>query len=139
MTPAGVHTVTVYVRDLPVEFSDESLKCAFSVYGDVYSVRHACYKGFPDLYNGNRLLLMSVQNPSRRPLMFLALLVVPGTPVNLSNVAFVKFLCRSALSFILLLISLWIRFLFLALIVLQSIKFFNRLSEKDVLVSGKFL
>ena len=60
VTPAGVLTVTVYVRDLPVEFSDESVKCAFSVYGDVYSVRHACYKEFPDLYNGNRLLLMSV-------------------------------------------------------------------------------
>ena len=60
VTPAGVHTVTVYVRDLPFELSDESVKCGFSVYGDVYSVRHACYKEFPDLYNGNRLLLMSM-------------------------------------------------------------------------------
>ena len=60
VTPVGVHTLTVYVRDLPVELSDESVKCAFSVYGDVYSVRHACYKEFPDLNNGNRLLLMSV-------------------------------------------------------------------------------
>ena len=63
VTPAGVHTTTVYVRDLPVELSDESAKSALSDYGDVYSVRHACFKDFPDLRNGNRLLLMSVSTP----------------------------------------------------------------------------
>ena len=31
VTPAGVHTTTVYVRDLPVELSDESVKSALSV------------------------------------------------------------------------------------------------------------
>ena len=44
MTPAGVHTTTVYVRDLPVELSDRSVKSALSVYGDVYSVRHAYFR-----------------------------------------------------------------------------------------------
>ena len=63
VTPPGVHTTTVYVRDLPVELSDESVKSALSVYGDVYSIRHACFKDFPDLRNGNRLLLMSVSTP----------------------------------------------------------------------------
>ena len=63
VTPAGVHTTTVYVRDLPVELSDESVKSALSVYGDVYSIRHACFKDYPELRNGNRLLLMSVSTP----------------------------------------------------------------------------
>ena len=46
VTPAGVHTTTVYVRDLPVELSDESVKSVLSVYGDVYSIRHACFKDY---------------------------------------------------------------------------------------------
>ena len=64
VTPAGVHTTTVYVRDLPVELSDESVKSALSAYGDVYAISHACFKDFPDLRNGNRLLLMSVSTAS---------------------------------------------------------------------------
>ena len=35
VTPAGFHVVTVYVRDLPVELSDETVKSAFSSYGEV--------------------------------------------------------------------------------------------------------
>ena len=63
VTPAGVHTVTVYVRDLPVELSDDSIKSAFSSFGEVFSISHAHFKDFPELRNGNRLLLMSVSNP----------------------------------------------------------------------------
>ena len=63
MTPAGVHTTTVCVRDLPVELSDESVKSALSVYGDVYSIRHAYFKEYPELRNGNRPLLMFVSTP----------------------------------------------------------------------------
>ena len=63
VTPAGVHVVTVYVRDLPVELSVETVKSAFSSYGEVYSVRHGFFKDFPALQNGNRLILMSVSNP----------------------------------------------------------------------------
>ena len=47
VTPAGVHTSTVYVHDLPVELPDESVKSALPVYGDVYSIRHACFKEYP--------------------------------------------------------------------------------------------
>ena len=36
VTPAGVHVVTVYVCDLPVEVSVETVKSAFS-YSEVYS------------------------------------------------------------------------------------------------------
>lgn len=63
VTPFGVHVITVYVRDLPVELSEETVKSAFSSYGEVYSVCHGHFKDFPDLRNGNRLILMSVCNP----------------------------------------------------------------------------
>ena len=87
VTPAGVHTTTVYVRDLPVELSDESVKSALSAYGDVYSIRHACFKDFPDLRNGNRLLLMSVstQIPSSfNVLGFVCRTWYSGQPVRCS-------------------------------------------------------
>ena len=87
VTPAGVHVVTVYVRDLPVELSDESVKSAFSAYGEVYSIRHAYFKDFPELLNGNRLLLMSVSNPipsSLNVLGFVCRTWHPGQPVNCS-------------------------------------------------------
>ena len=85
MTPAGVHTTIVYVRDLPVELSDESIKSTFSVYGDVYFVQHACFKEFPELRNGNRLLLMSVSTPipsSFNVLGFVRFTWYSGQPVH---------------------------------------------------------
>ena len=87
MTPAGVHVVTVYVRDLPVELSDKSVKSAFSVYGEVYSIRYTYFKEFPELRNGNRLLLMSVSQPipsSLNVLGFVSHSSHPGQPVNCS-------------------------------------------------------
>ena len=87
VTPAGVHTTTVYVRDLPVELSDESVKSALSVYGDVYAISHACFKDFPDLRNGNRLLLMSVSSPipsSFNVLGFVCRTWYSGQPVRCS-------------------------------------------------------
>ena len=87
VTPAGVHTTTVYVRDLPVELSDESVKSALSAFGDVYSVRHAYFKDFPELRNGNRLLLMSVSSPipsSFNVLGFVCRSWYPGQPVKCS-------------------------------------------------------
>ena len=63
VTPAGFYVVTVYVRDLPVELSEETVRSAFSSYGEVYSVRHGSFKDFPDLLNGNRPRLMFVCNP----------------------------------------------------------------------------
>ena len=85
VTPAGVHVVTVYVRDLPVELSDETVKSAFSSYGEVYSVRHGYFKDFPDLRNGNRLILISVCNPipsSLNVLGFVCRTWHPGQPVH---------------------------------------------------------
>ena len=85
VTPAGVHTVTVYVRDLPVELSDDSIKSAFSSFGEVFSISHAHFKDFPELRNGNRLLLMSVSNPipsSFNVLGFVCRTWHPGQPVH---------------------------------------------------------
>ena len=87
VTPAGVQVVTVYVRDLPVEVSNESIKSAFSAYGEVYSVRHGFYKDFPDLQNSNRLILMSVSNQipsSPNVLGFACRVWHPGQPVHCS-------------------------------------------------------
>ena len=84
VTPAGVHVVTVYVRDLPVELSNDSVKSAFSTYGEVYSVRHGFFKDFPDIQNGNRLILMSISNPipsSLNVLGFVCRAWHPGQPV----------------------------------------------------------
>ena len=85
VTPAGVHVITVYVRDLPVELSEETVKSAFSSYGEVYSVCHGHFKDFPDLRNGNRLILMSVCNPipsSLNVLGFVCRTWHPGQPVH---------------------------------------------------------
>ena len=85
VTPAGVHVVTVYVRDLPVELSVETVKSAFSLYGEVYSVRHGFFKDFPALQNGNRLILMSVSNlipSSLNVLGFVCRAWHPGQPVH---------------------------------------------------------
>ena len=49
VTPAGVHVVTLYVRDLPVVLSDETVKSVFSSYGEAYSVSHGYFKDFPNL------------------------------------------------------------------------------------------
>ena len=87
VTPAGVHTVTVYLRDLPVELSDESIKSTLSLYGEVYSIRHAYFKEFPELHNGNRLLLMSVRKEipsSLNVLGFQCRTCHPGQAVNCS-------------------------------------------------------
>ena len=84
VTPAGVHVVTVYVRDLPVELSNDSVKSAFSTYGEVYSVRHDFFKDFPDLQNGTRLILMSISNSilsSLNVLGFVCRAWHPGQPV----------------------------------------------------------
>ena len=44
------------------------MKSAFSVYGDVYSVRHACFKEFPELRNF-RNFVMSSSDKSNQPVM----------------------------------------------------------------------
>ena len=84
VTPAGVHVVTVYVCDLPVELSNDSVQSAFSTYGEVYSVRHDFFKDFPDLQNGTHLILMSISNSipsSLNVLGFVCRAWHPGQPV----------------------------------------------------------
>lgn len=84
-TPAGVHVVSVYLRDLPVELSDESFKSAFSAFGEVYSVLPVFFKDFPQLRNGNRILLMSIHEPIPSSLVVLGFECrtwYPGQPVK---------------------------------------------------------
>ena len=85
VTPAGVHAASVHVRDLPVELSDESVKSAFSAYGEVFSVRPVFFKDFPQLRNGNRVLLMSTREPIPSSLVVLGFPCrtwYPGQPVK---------------------------------------------------------
>ena len=60
VTPADRPTISVYLRDLPVEISDGSVRSALESFGDVFSVRSTVYKDFPSIRNGTRVLLMSV-------------------------------------------------------------------------------
>ena len=39
VTPADRPTISVYLRDLPVEISDDSVRSALESFGDVFSVR----------------------------------------------------------------------------------------------------
>ena len=84
VTPADRPTCSVYLRDLPVEISDESVRTAFDAFGDVFSVRAAVFKDFPSIRNGTRILLMSVNQPipsSLNVLGFMCRTWYPGQPV----------------------------------------------------------
>ena len=59
--PADQPTTSVYLRDLPVEISDEFARSALKAFGDVFSIRPTTYKDFPRIRNGTHILLMSVK------------------------------------------------------------------------------
>ena len=83
VTPADCFVSSVYLRDLPVEISDESVRSALEVFGDVFSVRAAVHKDFPSIRNGTRILLMSVKVPipsSLNVLGFVCRTWYPGQP-----------------------------------------------------------
>ena len=83
VTPADRPTISVYLRDLPVEISDDSVRSALESFGDVFSVRSTVYKDFPSIRNGTRVLLMSVKQPipsSLNVLGFTCRTWYPGQP-----------------------------------------------------------
>ena len=83
VTPADRPTISVYLRDLPVEISDDSVRSALESFGDVFSVRSTVYKDFPSIRNGTRVLLMSVKQPipsSVNVLGFTCRMWYPGQP-----------------------------------------------------------
>ena len=83
VTPADRPTISVYLRDLPVEISDGSVRSALESFGDVFSVRFTVYKDFPSIRNGTRVLLMSVKQPipsSLNVLGFTCRTWYPGQP-----------------------------------------------------------
>jgi len=63
VSPADRVAKVVYVRDLPLELSAESVQPVFSVFGEVYSVQFVYHKEFPTICSGTRTVLMSVQVP----------------------------------------------------------------------------
>ena len=84
VTPTDCHIVSVRVCDLPFKLSSESVKSALSVFGDVFSVCVVCFKDFPGIFNGNRVLLLTVPEsiPSSVNVAgFLSRVWYPGQPV----------------------------------------------------------
>lgn len=61
VTFADRPTCCVYLRDLPVEISDASVRTLFEAFGDVFSVCAAVFKDFSSIRNGTHILLMSVK------------------------------------------------------------------------------
>ena len=83
VTPADRPTISVYLRDLPIEISDDSVRSALESFGDVFSVRSTVYKDFPSIRKGTRVLLMSVKQPipsSLNVLGFTCRTWYPGQP-----------------------------------------------------------
>ena len=84
VTPADRPVTSVYLRDLPVEISDGSVRSALEAFGDVFSIRHVMYKDFPSVRNGTRILLMSVKQSipsSLNVLGFVCRVWYPGQPI----------------------------------------------------------
>ena len=83
VTPADRQTISVYLRDLPVEIADDSVRSALEEFGDVFSVRSTVNKDFPSIRNGTRVLLMSVKQSipsSLNVLGFVCRVWYPGQP-----------------------------------------------------------
>ena len=83
VTPADRQTISVYLRDLPIEISDDSVRSALESFGDVFSVPSTVYKDFLSIRNGTRVLLMSVKQPipsSLNVLGFTCRTWYPGQP-----------------------------------------------------------
>ena len=59
---ASTKLVSVYLRDLPFEVSDDAVKEFFGSYGDVFLVSASKYKDYPNLCDGTRIIKMSLSS-----------------------------------------------------------------------------
>ena len=50
----------VYVRDLPCEVPDDALRASLRPFGEVHSIRRSEHDGFPGLFDGSRVVKMSL-------------------------------------------------------------------------------
>ena len=50
----------VYLRDCPTEVSDSVVRGFFASFGEVHSVSRSCHDAFPGLFDGNRLVKMTM-------------------------------------------------------------------------------
>ena len=85
VTAADQHIYPVFVHDLPVELSDDDVKCAFKSFGVVHSVHQCFFRDFPSITNGTRRLIMSFRGslPSSVSVLdFPARVFHPGQPVQ---------------------------------------------------------
>ena len=53
---------SIHLRDLPAEVSDDDVSSFFSSFGEVVSFKRSTFDGFPALYNGNRVVKISLDN-----------------------------------------------------------------------------
>ena len=85
VTAADQYIRPVFVRDLPVELSDDDVKCAFESFGVVHSVHQCFFRDFPSIANGTRRLVVSFRGslPSSVSVLdFPARVFHPGQPVQ---------------------------------------------------------
>ena len=50
----------VYLRDCPTEVSDAVVRGFFASFGEIHSVSRSCHDAFPGLFDGNRLVKMTM-------------------------------------------------------------------------------
>ena len=60
VTAAEQRSRLVYVRDLPSEVTDDALRASLRPFGEVHSIRRSEHDGFPGLFDGSRVVKMSL-------------------------------------------------------------------------------
>lgn len=60
LTPIDQRSKLVYVRDLPSEVPDGTVRTALAVFGEVHSITRSEHRGFPGLFDGSRVVKMSL-------------------------------------------------------------------------------
>ena len=50
----------VYLRDCPTEVPDSTVRGFFAAYGEVHSISRSCHDAFPGLFEGNRVVKMTL-------------------------------------------------------------------------------
>ena len=57
---ADTRSPLVYLRDCPAEVPDDVVKRFFSSFGEVHSVSRSCHQAFPDVFDGNRVIKITL-------------------------------------------------------------------------------
>ena len=57
---ADTRSRVVHLRDCPAEVPDDIVKRFFSSFGEVHSVSRSCHQAFPNLFDGNRVIKITL-------------------------------------------------------------------------------